>query len=165
MLPFKAIRSAIARGLKAALNIQVIEMSGGGKMPVGSFLTYDFRDGFGGAVGQPVITQHNSQQYRRETVTFTVSFNSYADATEDSIQNAMLARDWFKTAGRELLKNTLDVIVIEIGEVQNRDINIGEEWERRQGFDVDFRATDLVITDLSGWIETAPIQRSDYFVD
>jgi hypothetical protein len=48
------------------------------------------------------------------------------------------------------------VIVIEIGDIQNRDINIGEEWERRQGFDVDFRATDLVISELSNWLETAP---------
>lgn len=162
MLPFKAIRSAIARGLKGALNIPVIEMNGGGKIPAGSFFTYDFPDGFGGATGQPVITQQNSEEHRRETVTFTVSFNSYADLSEDSIENAMRARDWFKATGRELLKDTLDIIVIEIGEIQNRDINIGEEWERRQGFDVEFRATDLVVTDLSGWIETAPIQRSDY---
>lgn len=162
MLPFKQIRSAIARGLKAALNIPVIEMNGGGNIPVGSFITYDFQDGFGGSTGQPAITQLNSKEYRRETVTFTVSFNSYADLTEDSVENAMLARDWFKVTGRELLKDTLDVIITEIGEIQNRDINIGEEWERRQGFDVDFRATDLVITDLSGWIETAPIKRSDY---
>jgi hypothetical protein len=138
-------------------------MNGGGKIPVGSFLTYDFSDGFGGATGQPIISQEAGKEHMRETVTFTVSFNSYADLTEDSIGNAMLARDWFKTAGRELLKNTLDVIVSDIGEIQNRDINIGEEWERRQGFDVEFRATDLVITDLSGWIETAPIQRSDHF--
>lgn len=162
MLPFKAIRSAISRGLKDALSLSVIEMNGGGKMPVGSFLTYDFQDGFGGATGQPVITQLDSKQHRRETVTFSVSFNSYADLTEDSVENALRARDWFKVVGRELLKDTLDVIVIEIGEIQNRDINISEEWERRQGFDVEFRATDLVITDLSGWIETAPIQRSDY---
>ncbi len=157
MLPFKQIRSAIARGLNGALGIPVIEMNGGGDMPEGCFMTYDFPEGFGGARGQPIITQQDGKQHRRETVTFTVSFNSYADLTEDSIGNAMLARDWFKTAGHEQLKNTLDVIVVDIGDIRNRDINIGEEWERRQGFDVDFRATDLVITGLTDWIETVTI--------
>ncbi|MNP58312.1 hypothetical protein D3C76_1532190 [compost metagenome] len=89
-------------------------------------------------------------------MTFTVSFNVYADTEDDCLVNAMRARDWFKSDGHELLKDKLDVIVIEIGEIQNRDINIGEEWERRQGFDIEFRATDVVITDMSGWIETAP---------
>lgn len=162
MLPFEDIRVAIVEGLEAASGGLVIEMNGGGDIPPDDFITYSFVGGFESSGGQPIITQQAGQQQRRETVTFTVSFNCYADDSDIAIVNAMRARDWFKTIGREILKDTLDVVVTEIGEIQNRDINIGEEWERRQGFDVDFRATDVVITDLSGWIETAPIQRSDY---
>ncbi|WP_342547660.1 hypothetical protein NST69_27600 [Paenibacillus sp. FSL P2-0089] len=162
MLPFEDIRVAIVEGVEAATGGLVIEMNGGGDIPPGDFLTYSFIGGFESSGGQPIITQQAGQQHRRETVTFTASFNCYADDSDVAMVNAMRARDWFKAIGRELLKDKLDVIVIEIGEIQNRDINIGEEWERRQGFDVELRATDLVISDLSGWIETAPIQRSDY---
>ncbi|ETT45223.1 hypothetical protein C162_21843 [Paenibacillus sp. FSL R7-269] len=162
MLPFENIRVSIVEGLEQATGGLVIEMNGGGDIPSGDFLTYSFIGGFESSGGQPIITQQGGQQQRRETVTFTVSFNCYADDSDIAMVNAMRARDWFKTTGGDRLKDTLDVIVIDIGEIQNRDINIGEEWERRQGFDVEFRATDLVITDVSGWIETAPIQRSDY---
>lgn len=163
MLPFENIRVAIVEGLELASGELVIEMNGGGDIPSGDFMTYHFVGGFESTGGQPIIMQKAGLQHRRETVTFTVSFNCYADDSDIAMVNAMRARDWFKTDGRETLKYMLDVIVTDIGEIQNRDINIGEEWERRQGFDVDFRATDVVITDLSGWIETAPIQRSDHF--
>jgi hypothetical protein len=163
MLPFEDIRVTIVEGLEQATGGLVIEMNGGGDIPPGDFMTYSFVGGFDSAGGQPIITQQGGQQQRRETVSFTASFNCYADDSDVAMVNAMRARDWFKATGREILKDTLDVVVIEIGEIQNRDINIDEEWERRQGFDVELRATDLVITDLTGWIETAtPIQRSDY---
>ncbi|MEK4196664.1 hypothetical protein NYE59_26605 [Paenibacillus sp. FSL L8-0323] len=156
MLPVRKIRVTIKQGIEDALSIPVIPMNSGGDIPDGDFITYHLVGGFKPVGGQPVITQQSEQSYRRETVTFTVSFNVYADTEDDCLVNAMRARDWFKSDGHELLKDKLDVIVIEIGEIQNRDINIGEEWERRQGFDIEFRATDVVITDMSGWIETAP---------
>lgn len=163
MLPVRDIRVAIKAGLEEALAVPVVAMNSGGDMPEGDFVTYHIVGGFESSGGQPVITQQTGQQYRRETVTFTVSFNCYADESDIAMLNAMRARDWFKSTGHERLKDKLDVIVTEIGEIQNRDINIGEEWERRQGFDVDFRATDLVVTDLPNWIETVPLQRSDDF--
>ncbi|MEK5278755.1 hypothetical protein NSS82_10925 [Paenibacillus sp. FSL H7-0735] len=163
MLPFEDIRVAIVEGMESASGGLVIEMNGGGDTPSGDFMTYSFVGGFASTGGQPIITQQLGKQYRMETVTFTVSFNCYADDSDIAQVNAMRARDWFKSDGHDLLKDKLDVIVIEIGEIQNRDINIGEEWERRQGFDVEFRATDVVVTDMSGWIDTAPIQRSDKF--
>lgn len=156
MLPFEDIRVAIVEGMELASGGLVIEMNGGGDQPPGEFMTYSFVGGFESSGGQPIITQQDGQRHRRETVTFTVSFNCYADDSDLALVNAMRARDWFKSDGHEVLKNTLDVIVTEIGEIQNRDVNIGEEWERRQGFDVDFRATDLVISELPNWIETAP---------
>ncbi|MDH6370554.1 hypothetical protein M2444_002334 [Paenibacillus sp. PastF-3] len=163
MLPFEDIRVAIVEGMESASGGLVIEMNGGGDTPSGDFMTYSFVGGFESSGGQPIITQQDGQQHRRETVTFTVSFSCYSDDSDIAMVNAMHARDWFKVTGRELLKDTLDIIVTDIGEIQNRDINIGEEWERRQGFDVEFRATDVVVTDMSGWIDTAPIQRSDKF--
>ncbi len=157
MLPFPEIRSALVRGLKTALGVSVIDMNSGGDVPVGPFLTYDFY-GFGSETeGQPIIRQQAGQQISEEAALITVSFLSYADPRSAALTQALQARDWIKTAGREALK-ALNVVVVTVEDVQNRDVNIGEEWERRYGFDVNLRATDRITTDLQ-WIDQAkPIE-------
>ncbi|HBZ80917.1 MAG TPA: hypothetical protein DEP07_11090 [Brevibacillus sp.] len=142
MIPFKAIRSAIVQGLAAYLAIPVIEMNGGGDMPDQPFLTYDFTD-FGDARGFPVEYQEGDILRQEGTVTGTVSFLSYADDKATSIENAIRARDWFKREGRELLKDRVNVVVSEISPIDNRDVLLADEWERRQGFEVTFRTTDV----------------------
>ncbi|ODB61360.1 phage neck terminator protein [Paenibacillus polymyxa] len=154
MIPFKAIRSAIVRNLSAYVGVKAVELNGGGDMPKGAFLTYSF-DGFPEGRGFPVVTQENGKLVQRETVEFTVSFLSYAADSADSITNALRAQDWFKTIGRDVLKD-LDVIVFDIGSVDNRDILIADEWERRYGFDVDFRTTSVADQDLE-YIEKVKI--------
>ncbi|MBE7897510.1 phage neck terminator protein [Paenibacillus polymyxa] len=155
MIPFKAIRSAIVRGLSARLGLEVIELNGGGDMPKGAFLTYNISDGFAEGRGFPVVTQENGKLVQRETVEFTVSFLSYAADSADSITNALRAQDWLKTIGRDVLKD-LNVVVFNIGSVDNRDILIADEWERRYGFDVDFRTTAVADQDLE-YIEKVKI--------
>ncbi|AIQ61856.1 hypothetical protein PSTEL_00645 [Paenibacillus stellifer] len=158
MLPFKQIRLTIARGLKAAAGVPAIPLNDNGDIPKGSFLTYSFSEFGDTDDARPIITQEGDKSIRSKAVTFTVSVLSYADSVDDSVENAMKAQDWFKVAGAEQLRDTLDVVVVRVGSVENRDINIGEEWERRQGFEVDLRATDVVESTLN-WIETAPITK------
>ncbi|MNL04056.1 hypothetical protein D3C87_1246150 [compost metagenome] len=157
MIRFKEIRSAIVRGLKEHTRLMVIEMNGGGDVPKTAFLTYDFVDGFGSGRGFPAISQLGDIQQQTETVNFTVSFLSYADDKAASFDNAMKARDWFRGAGRLMLKESVDVIPVDIGSVENRDVNIGTEWERRQGFDIEFRTVDVSESEL-GTIEKAIIK-------
>lgn len=142
MIAFKVIRSAIVQGLAEHLSLPVIEMNGGGDIPQNAFLTYDFGEGIGKKKGFPAEYQEDNKIRIVETVPFTVSFLSYADDKATSIENAMKARDWFKTAGYEVLKDTVNVVVATLGEIENRDVQIGDEWERRQGFDVEFRTID-----------------------
>lgn len=159
MLPYSNIRSTIVRGLRQALGVPVIQLNGGGDIPTGAFFTYNFPDGFGrDGEGLPITTQQDGKLLRQEAVTITVSFLSYADSVDDSLLNGLRARDWFKTAGYQALK-ALDVVVVEIGELQNLDINIEDEWERRQGFDVELRATDIVETPLETWIDEVNMTR------
>lgn len=138
------------------MKLKVINMNGGGKMPPTAFMTYSFSPGFGDARGFPVYTEEEDKLVQRETVLFTVSFLSYADDNAISTYNALRAQDWFKTAGRDDLK-VLDVVVVNIGSIENRDILIGDEWERRMGFDVDFRTANVAIQPLD-WIEKANIK-------
>lgn len=131
-------------------------MNGGGKFPTTSFMTYSFSPGFGDARGFPVYTEEEDKLVQRETVLFTVSFLSYADDNATSTYNALRAQDWFKTIGRDHLKD-LDVVVVNIGSIENRDILIGDEWERRMGFDVDFRTANVASQPLD-WIGKANIK-------
>lgn len=148
MIPFKAIRSAIVRGLAAHLELPVIEMNSGGDIPKTAFLTYDFDQGIGEARGMPTEFEEDDRIRQVETVPFTVSFLSYADDKATSMENAMKARDWFNTTGYEALKDTVNVIVSNFGAVENRDVHIGDEWERRHGFELEFRTIDETERDL-----------------
>lgn len=157
MIPYNEIRKTWVQGLKDVLGLPVINMNGGGDIPKGAFLTYSVSDGPDPG-GRVMTTQEGEKQILQETVSFTVSFLSYADDNATSIVNAMKARDWFKTAGYQALKD-MDVIVSDIGVVENRDVNIEEEWERRMGFDVDIRTTDTTDQPFIP-IEKANIKRS-----
>lgn len=161
MIPFKAIRSAIVQPLAAYLSLPIIEMNGGGDMPNQAFMTYDF-SGPEDARGFPIEYQEGNNLRHVGTVSFTVSFMSYADDKATSIENAMKARDWLKRDGRELLKDRVNVIVSEIGTIENRDVQIVDEWERRQGFDVTFRTTDVTVSEFIA-IEKAKVKGEEGF--
>ncbi|MGN7359461.1 phage neck terminator protein [Paenibacillus sp. SAF-054] len=158
MIPYNDIRKVWVQGLKVLLKLDVINMNGGADMPKTAFLAYNLFPNEEPSSGRIMVSQHNGKQLLQETVNFTVSFLSYADDNVTSTLNAMRVRDWFKTDGREALKD-MDVIVTSIGNVENRDINIGPEWERRMGFDVELRTTDTTEQAVIP-IEKANIKRS-----
>lgn len=147
MIQYDDIRLLVASGLAKQTGNVVINLNSGGDMPKGPFLTYDFSSLLDGARGFPVIIQDGNKQISTETVNFTVSFLSYAPSVSASVKNAMLARDWFRGSGRLPLKD-MNVVLVELGDIQNRDVKIGNEWERRQGFDVELRTLDIVEFDF-----------------
>lgn len=158
MIPFRAIRSAIVQNLAKHLELEFIELNGGGDIPTGAFFAYDISDLDDGTT--PEIRQVVGQEDRQITgAAFTATFLSYADDKATSIENALRARDWFRTDGYQILKD-INVIVYEMTPVENRDIQIGVEWERRQGFDVELR-TKSTASMPAQWIETVNLQRSE----
>ncbi|NQX68484.1 hypothetical protein HQN90_20370 [Paenibacillus alba] len=158
MIPFRNIRSAVVKSSSADIGIKLIEMNNSGKAPPYPYITYDFTEMPDAAAGFAAVTFDGSHKTHTETVEFSISFQSYANSKDESIENAMRLRDWFLTTGHQLLKDTVNVIVVSAGPVQNRDVRIGDEWERRNGFDVDFRTVNFVITNEMP-IETAEIKR------
>lgn len=143
MIPYNDIRKLLVKRLSDYTGLQVIRMNGGGDMPKTAFLTYHFEPGFERTGGFPIETHKGDHIEQVETVEFTVSFLSYADDNAASMDNALRAREWFKTDGREILKDAFWIIVHEIGRVENRDIATGDEWERRHGFEVVFRMPEV----------------------
>ncbi|GKU78561.1 LIC_12616 family protein [Paenibacillus sp. L3-i20] len=163
MLPFQAIHSAIVSNLAQHLKFPVTEMHGGGDKPVGSFFTYDFIGGFRAEKGLPSVYFESNKRIEKETVTFTVSFLSYAVDRTTSIVNGLTARDWFKLAGYVLLKEMVDVVVVNVGDLENRDVTINNVLELRQGFEVEFRTTNVVET-VNEFIEKINIQGGNQIV-
>lgn len=160
MIQFGAIRSAIVRGLSAHLKIKVIEMNVAANEPPYPFLAYDFTDLGDTEGGLPVEYVINGTIKTVEAELFTVSFLSYADSKVESVENALRSRDWFLTAGHSALKEAVNVVVVNVATVTNRDVQLGIGWERRNGFEVDFRATNVIeVSDKSAdFIETAIVK-------
>jgi hypothetical protein len=159
MIPFEDIRKVMIEGIAAHLAIPVIEMNGMGKVPPYPFMTYDFNDSIGESVGHPSTIVEYDTIHFVETVTFSVTFQSYAKDKAGAVAQAHRARDWFRTAGHRLLKEAVNVVVTNVGHVNNRDIQIGDVWEHREGFDVDFHTTNT-ITEALDSIDTISIGRS-----
>ncbi|QCT03292.1 hypothetical protein E6C60_2580 [Paenibacillus algicola] len=143
MIPYNEIRKALVSGLSDHTGLQVINMNGGGGIPKGAFITYHFEPGFNSTGGRPIEQQNGEYLEQMETVEFTVSFLSYADDNPVSMTNALQAQEWFKADGRIRLKDDLGIVVHNVGQVENRDVAIGTEWERRHGFEVEFRMQNI----------------------
>ncbi|NQX67979.1 hypothetical protein HQN90_17800 [Paenibacillus alba] len=162
MVNFDLIRSTIVRGLYAYLGTPVIESDTAAEIPPYPFLTYNFIT-TGIVEGFPSMTVADSEdgniiEHYSEQPTMTVSFNSYAIRKADSVTNAMRAQDWLRFIGHDELKQKANVVVVDVGDIHNRDVQVGDEWERRNGFDVDFRATNIVDA-ANTFIEKAEIRR------
>ncbi|MEW9702828.1 hypothetical protein [Paenibacillus sp. SI8] len=158
MIPFRSIRSAIIQGLVSATGLPLVEMNDNGPVDTYPYITYDFVEFPGTVQGLPAETFDGAMKTFTETVEFTVSFHSYAAYKDESIENAMKVCEWLRTDGREILSASVNVVVIRVGPIQNRDIAIGSEWERRHGFDVEFRTMNTMQTSEYS-IDSAEIQR------
>lgn len=144
MIQYDNICIAIVSGLSDYLGIRVIEMNPGGKIPPYPFATYEFTDPGDTEDGFPVVIRTGDQIKHMETVEFTVSFHIYSESKAECIEYALKARDWFRGPGHQALKDAVNVVIIDVGSVDNRDLQIGNEWERRNGFEVDFRTVNTI---------------------
>lgn len=160
MLALDAIRTLIIEGLSAYVGDEVDVTNGTSNgNPLGAQLTCDFSDVFHNSRGYPVITQLGDKLIKTATVHFSMTFLSFDDDKITRLQNAWTAHEWFASEGYTELKEKVNVVVSKVGSVTNRDSQNGTVWERREGFDVEFRTMDILESDLE-WIEQTKIQRS-----
>jgi hypothetical protein len=159
MLAIESIRTVVIEGLSVYVGKEVFEMDGSRDNQGVGYLTCNFSDVFHSSRGFPVVMQKGDKLVKTETVHFTMTFLSFDDDKLARTQNAWTARDWFKSEGHAELKEKVNVVVAKVGSVSNRDIQNGTVWERREGFDVEFRTLDISESDLE-WIAQTKIQRS-----
>ena len=76
-------------------------------------------------------------------VEITFSFNAYSLSSLEAKNLGKLAHDYFRFAGYQYLSDN-GIIVVDVGNVQNRDLLEVDQYERREGFDVRIRTLDTI---------------------
>ncbi|MDQ0169179.1 phage neck terminator protein [Paenibacillus tundrae] len=148
MIQFEAIRKSMIEGLSSALGVLVIEIDGVNKVPPVPFMSYDFSDE-SGVRGHMAVTLEDDKMVHTGDVTLSVTFQSYAHDRLGAVVLANRARDWFLTAGHRVLKDDVNTVVVTVGESINNDVQLGNEWERRNGFEIELRAKNVIEEDYT----------------
>lgn len=140
----KAIE-AIIRRLRLDKDINVIQANGEGIKPALPFGTYNitspYINGTGREITEYIPNQDGLEQKKIEEYRTTLSFNFYADTEEETIELAFGVRQWFLFYGEEFL-NEQNIVVAEIGNMENRTTFLVDSYEYKHGFDVQLRLTD-----------------------
>lgn len=141
-----AIRNKIVSNLYGLTGKPVIFIPTENPIPPYPFTTYSFISTYIDGASHEELKPSTSGYVNRELVTqseFSLSFNSYS---RDSIECKQLIKtvwDFFKHSGYHKLKE-LDLVVVEVTNIENRDILEVDKYERREGFDVRIRVVDTI---------------------
>lgn len=145
-MDLKVVRNAIVYQINGLVALPVIFTPTVAPLPNYPFVTYSFISTYLDGASHEEVIDATGDWVNRELVTqseFTMSFNAYS---LDSMESKSLIKtiwDYFKHTGYHKLKE-IDLVVVEVGNINNLDILDINKYERREGFDVRFRITDRV---------------------
>lgn len=164
VIDYAAIRSAIVRPLSAALGIPVIMGDQTGKMPPYPFVTYKMTSPYlapvHGAEGV-VNVEGGIRRTQEKQVEVVFSFTVHSKDPDEAYRRCYALIEHFDFAGRDALRD-VGIVVVNVTNVQNRDVFLTIEYERRVGCDVRFRVLNrselIPDPDAGDFIESAEIQ-------
>ena len=164
MIDYAALRSAIVRPLAAALGIPVILSDQTGQIPPYPFVTYKMTSPY------LETSVHGAESVRdapdgikvlqEKVVEVVFSFTVHSKDADEAYQLCYALVEYFDFAGRDALRDA-GITVVGISNVQNRDVFLTIEYERRVGCDVRFRVVNrsemTPTAEVGDYIETADI--------
>lgn len=153
MIAYKAMREAIAAGLKQYLSVPVIRGSQTAKAPAYPYVVYNVTTIAGENNG---TYQHHADGIDRLMVRSIWSISALSADWDESVSLAAKAREWFNHSGRAWLAEK-GITVQTTTEITNRDNVLTVEYERKNGFDVAFYVYDTAPNGANGYIEGAAI--------
>ncbi|MFT9493417.1 phage neck terminator protein [Anaerosolibacter sp.] len=103
--------------------------------------------------------EYDLKYTRHEMSQISLSITAYSLDSDQSYQNALEAVKWFEFIGEDYLMSK-GIVVIDTGNLQNRDTLIVDDYERRVGFDVRLRV-DSIVTKTLETIETTDIKMEE----
>lgn len=162
MIDYAAVRSAIVRPLAATLGTPVIMGDQTGEMPPYPFVTYKMTSPYletsvHGAEGV-VETENGIVRTQEKHIEVVFSFTVHSTNADEAYQKCYALVEFFDFTGRTALRDA-DITVVGVSNVQNRDVFLTIEYERRVGCDVRFRVVSRSEID-EYYIEIAEIERS-----
>lgn len=143
------LRNLIVKGLKEDTGLICVDTDNPHKKPSYPFFSFKFttiRQNVGEAgVYEDDFVESLDKRFKydvRTTATFQpktiLSFNCYSNDLVKSQEQILKAWEWFKLKGRRLLAHN-NIVVVDVGNIQDRSIFLVDNYEYRQGFDVEFR--------------------------
>lgn len=155
------LRDSIIPKLKAFCGVPIIEADQVAKKPETTHATYKFTSPYLKDVGwADIVPEGEGDTYtlnHKETYKVVASFTAYDADIDLSIQLAQKMHDWFAFQGRFDLDDA-GIVVVSLGDVENRDALVVDGYERRNGFDVTFRV-GRVLSKPFDWIDRAEITK------
>jgi hypothetical protein len=158
------IRDALIIPLHTFAGVPVIEQEDTGDQPTGPHATYKFTSSYIKDVGMSEEWAEASEDTyvlkQQETFKVALSITAYAADSDASFDLAMTLREWFQFYGQDDLE-AANIAVVNLGNVDNRDAFVVDEYERRNGFDVILRVSKELSMDV-GYIEKVEINDKIY---
>ena len=133
------IKNLLIPQIKTFVSVPVIDADQNAPKPDGTHASYKFTSSYLKGVGKPnetVIQGTSSYTIQsEEEYKMVVSFSSYDVDKDVSFDLSQKIHDWFTFYGQDFLESN-NLVVSDITGIQNRDILLVDDYERRNGFDV-----------------------------
>ena len=145
----KTIRNVIVKGMYESTGLTTVTTDSNHKKPNYPFFSYKFttlrqNSGEAGSL-YDVVVDSTSEEFDKDILRVLayqpaaiISFNAYSDDLLECQESIIKAWEWFKLKGNQDLDNN-NLVVIDMTDIQDRTVFLGEEYEYRQGFDVRVR--------------------------
>lgn len=141
------LREVIVKGMFSYTGIKSVDTDNPNIRPDYPFYSYKITSYNPYAfTGQSKLEEYGDEKYK-ETLylqpNVVISFNSYSDTVDEANIEIFKAWEWFKFVGYQDLKNS-NIVVINVGSIQDRTIYLEPDYEYRYGFDVELRLTHSI---------------------
>lgn len=151
-MDYRKIRNDIVKGLRNFLDVDIIPTDDIGKKPKYPYISYKFTtlkipQGSHNIYKNIILSNDNRFEYdieytREEQPKMVISISAYSTDDVESYQLALDIESWFKFHGYQFLKGN-GIVVVDTSNIQDRTIQIVDDYEKRQGLDVTIRVMDI----------------------
>jgi hypothetical protein len=130
------IKSLLIPEIKRFVGVPVVDADQNAPKPDGTHATFKITSSYLKATGKPnEETDQSGLLKSYDEYNFVISFSSYDLDQDISFDLSQKIRDWFTFYGQDFLDSN-NLVVSDITGIQNRDILLVDDYERRNGFDV-----------------------------
>lgn len=151
-MDYRQIRNSIVSGLYRYLNTPVVPTDDIGDKPDYPYVSYKLitlkiSQGSHNLLIDIVPSANEDFEYdieytREEQPKMVISINTYSLDDVEAYQLALNIESWFKFHGYQYLKEN-GIVVVSTSNIKDRTIQIVDNYEKRQGFDVTIRVTSI----------------------